>query len=431
MKFLVLTQYFAPEIGASQVRLASFCRELAQAGHSVEIVTAMPHHPVGRIFPGYENQFYRREDWEGIPLHRVWLYAANGSNFKRILGYGSFALTCLFGLARASKPDFIFVDSPPPFLGVPGWLAAKWWRVPLIFNVADLWPDSVRDLGILGDGLALKFAYWLERWIYRHSDVVTAVTEGIHSTLLEAKGLPLEKVLFLPNGVDTDLFQPQPPDEIFKDNLGLAGKRVILYAGNHGYAGAVEQILYAANLLREDPSVHFLLIGEGSEKAKLMEMAERMSLPNLTFLGQVPLESMPAFLSISEIAVITLRKSQVMAGARPAKSFVMMAAGKPIALAAEGEAARLIESAGSGLVVPFEDHEALTGAIVSLLRDPAGAAEMGRNGRKFVIENFKWSSLVRNWLEQLSGVFPAKVGTKGDFNDAGTEKEIAASLWND
>ena len=342
----------------------------------------MPHHPVGRIFRDYQNQFYRQEDWEGIPVHRVWLYAANGSNLKRMLGYASFALTCLFGLARARKPDFIFVDSPPPFLGVPGWIAAKRWRVPLIFNVADLWPDSVRDLGILGDGFLLNFAYRLERWIYRHSDAVTAVTEGIHNTLLGAKRLPLEKVLFLPNGVDTTLFRPEPADALFKEKLGLTGKRVILYAGNHGYAGAVEQILYAANLLRDEPSIHFLLIGEGSEKKMLVDLAAHLRLANLTFHGQVPLEAMPAFLSISEMAVITLRKSQVMAGARPAKTFVMMAAGKPIALAAEGEAARLTESADAGVVVPFEDHESLAGAILSVLQNPARAEEMGRNGRR-------------------------------------------------
>jgi len=431
MKFLVLTQYFAPEIGASQVRLASLCRELTLAGHCVEIVTAMPHHPAGRIFPGYQGQFYRLENWEGMPIHRVWLYAANGSNLKRILGYASFCLTCLFGLARSGKPDFIFVDSPPLFLGVPGWIAAKLWRIPLIFNVADLWPDSVRDLGILHDGLLLKVAYRLERWIYRHSDAVTAVTGGIRDTLLGQKQLPPEKVLFLPNGVDTSLFRPQLPDNVLKKKLGLEGKQIVLYAGTHGYAGAVEQVLYAAYHLRDKPSIHFLLVGEGSEKKKLMDLAARVRLSNLTFHSQVPVESMPAFISISDLAVITLRKSQVMAGARPAKTFVMMAAGKPIALAAEGEAAQLIEASGAGVVVPFEDCEALARAIRSLLQDPGRAAQMGLNGRKFVVQNFQWSSLVRNWLEQLSEVFPSYARPKGDFNHEGTEKEIGVSLAND
>lgn len=428
MKFLVLTQYFAPEIGASQVRLASLCRELALAGHRVEVVTAMPNHPAGRIFPGYRGRICSVEDWEGIPVHRVWLFAGNESNLKRIASYASFALMCLLGLAHAARPDFIFVDSPPLFLGIPGWIAAKLWGVPLIFNVADLWPDSVRDLGVLRDGLPLRFSYWLERWIYRHSDAVTAVTQGIRDTLIGAKRLPPEKVLFLPNGVDTNMFRPRPADAELKRKLGLDGKQIVLYAGTHGHAGAVEQILYAAYCLRHEPSIHFLLVGEGSEKQKLVELAARVGLPNLTFHNQVPIEDMPAYLSISDMAVITLRKSRVMEGARPAKTFVMMAAGKPIALAAEGEAARLIEASGAGLVVPFEDYESLARAIHSILLDPREAARMCMNGRRFVVENFQWSSLVRNWLEQLSEVFPSRANPKADFTHAKSEKEIGASL---
>ena len=429
MKFLVLTQYFAPEIGASQVRLASFCRELAAAGHEVEIVTAMPHHPAGKIFPDYRGNFYLTEEWEGLRVHRVWLYASNRSNLRRLLTYASFCLTCLFGLARAKKPDYIFVDSPPLFLGVPGWIAAKLWNVPLIFNVADLWPDSVRDLGVMNDGPLVKFAYRLERWIYRHATAVTAVTEGIRESLLGRKGLPSEKVLFLPNGVDTALFHTSPPNERLKKSLGLAGKNIVLYAGNHGYAGAVEQVLYAAHELRNNPCIHFLLIGEGPEKQKLKELASTLALKNVTFHDQVPLEAMPPYVSICDVAVVTLRKSQVMAGARPAKSFVMMAGGKPIVLAAEGEAARLIDAAGAGVVVPPEDYQGVAREIETLLHDQARASQMGMNGRRFVVANFQWSSLVRNWIAQLSKISVLLTLPTGDLKHA--ERDAGASLSND
>ena len=366
-----------------------------------------------------------------FPFHRVWLYAAKGSNLKRMLTYISFSFTCLFGLARAGKPDYIFVDSPPLFVGVPGWIAAKLWRVPLIFNVADLWPDSVRDLGVMRDGFFLKAARGLERWIYGHSNAVTAVTEGIRKTLLNSKHLPPEKVMFLPNGVDTNVFKPRPADEALKQRMGLAGKKIIIYAGTHGYAGAVEQVLYAARYLSDEPSFHFLLIGEGAEKQKLIELAETMRLSNVTFHDQVPIESMPSFVLISDLAVITLRKSRVMAGARPAKTFVMMAAGKPIALAAEGEAARLIEDSGSGVAVPFEDYRSLARAIRSILQDPDRAAQMGANGREFVVANFQWSALVRNWLAQLSETFPPFTGPKANFNHAKKERDVSAPISND
>lgn len=429
MKFLILSQFFAPEVGASQVRLAYFCRELSAAGHEVEIVTAMPHHPAGRIFHEYRGRFYLKEEWEGLTIHRVWLCAASGTNLKRLLSYASFCLTCLFAVARASKPNYIFVDSPPLFLGVPGWIAAELWNVPLVFNVADLWPDSVRDLGVMRDGLLVDLAYRLERWIYRNSTIVTAVTDGIRDTLLKSKKLPPEKVLFLPNGVDTTLLRPSPPDQALKNKLGLIGKKIILYAGNHGYAGAVETILYAAQTLRDETSIHFLLVGEGPEKQKLIELAANLGLSNVTFHDQVPLETVPAYVSISDAAVVTLRKSQVMAGARPAKTFVMMAGGKPIVLAAEGEAAVLIHAAGAGVVVPPEDHQALASAIRTLLQHPDIAAQMGACGRKYVVSNFQWSSLVRNWIAQLSEASILATRPKGDLNHA--EGETGTSLSND
>ncbi len=287
----------------------------------------------------------------------------------------------------------------------------------------------MRDLGVMSDGPLVSLAYSLERWIYRHSTVVTAVTEGIRNSLLSAKRLPPEKVLFLPNGVDTALFQPSPADQVLKNRLGLNGKKVVLYAGNHGYAGAVEQILYAAECLRSEPSLHFLFIGEGPEKQKLIELATTLGLNNVTFHSQVPLEDMPGYVSICDLAIVTLRKSQVMAGARPAKAFVMMAGGKPMVLAAEGEAARLIQTAGAGIVVPPEDHESIANAILSLLQHPEVAAEMGASGRNFVVSNFQWSSLVRNWIAQLTDISAAPVRPRPNLQHA--ERETGSSLSND
>jgi len=409
MKFLVLTQYFPPEVGASQVRLAAMCAELASAGHGVEVVTAMPHHPTGRIFPAYRHHFYLRECRNGIPIHRVWLYAGNGSSLKRILSYISFVLTCLCGLFRANRPDYIFVDSPPLLLGVPGWIAAKWWRVPLVFNVADLWPDSVRDLGLMRDGILMRMAFRLERWIYRRASYVTAVTDSIRETLLHCKHVAREKLLFLPNGVDTKLFQPCQPNESLKHALGLEGKRVILYAGNHGHAGAVDQVLYAAARFRDDPSIHFLFLGDGPEKNKLKELSASLRLANVTFRDSVPIESLPSYVSVCDVAVVTLRKSRITKGARPAKAFVMMAAGKPVVLAGEGEAERLMQSAAAGAIVPPENPDALADAIRTVVSDRAQSQQMGMNGRAFVEANFAWPCLVQNWLAQLSG--QAQVGS--------------------
>lgn len=401
MRFLILTQFFEPEVGATQVRLSSLCKELVRLGHRVEVVTGMPNHPTGRIFPSYRGRLFCTELIGGVTVRRTWVYPGNKSGFQRVLNYLSFMVTCFWGLAVAHRPDYVFVDSPPIFLGIPGRLAAWWWRRPLVFNVADLWPDSIRDLGVMKDGLFLRLASVLERWIYRTADYVTAVTEGIREALLQRKCVPGEKLLFLPNGVDTELFAPRAQDARWKHSLGLSGKRLAIYAGNHGFAAGAEVIIEAASILRDYSSIHFVFVGDGPEKPRLKRMAERLELSNVSFFDSVALHRLPRWISIADVALVTLRKSGVTGGARPAKAFVMMACGKPIVLAAEGEAQRLIEEAEAGLVTPPGDGESFARAIQTLLGDPALAKRFGESGRRFVCSRFQWSHLVRNWLEQL------------------------------
>jgi colanic acid biosynthesis glycosyl transferase WcaI len=403
MRFVILTQYFYPEVGATQARLDAVCNELIRAGHEVEVVTAMPHHPAGQISPAYRGRIYVKETRNGATVHRVWLYAANSSGVKRILNYLSFMITSLLGLLRAKRPDYLFVDSPPLTLAVSAWIAATCWRRPVIFNVADLWPDSARDLGVMSDGVMMTVAGVLERWIYRRAARVTAVTEGIRTALLEKKNVPVEKVLFLPNGVNTRLIRPLPANEVLCRQLGLTRKRIVLYAGNHGYAGALDQVLDAANILAHHERIHFLLVGDGPQKAQLQARAREMGLTNVTFLDPVPLDELPQIISLAECAVVTLRRANVMRGARPAKALVMMAAAKPVVLAAEGEAAELVASAEAGYVVPPENPLALARAIRTLLSDPAAARQMGLNGRAFIQNHLEWSALVQNWLSQLNG----------------------------
>jgi len=401
MRFLVLSQYFPPEVGATQVRLSSMCRELVRAGHQVDVVTGMPHHPFGMIFPNYRGRFYSAEFHEGVRVRRTWLYAATGSGWRRILSYFSFMLTSLYSIVRARKPDYIFVDSPPLFLGLTGWLASLYWKCPFIFNVADLWPDSVLDLGVMKEGAFVNAAFGLEAWIYRRARFVNAVTQGIYDVLLNRKKVPAEKILFLPNGVDTRVIQPLPADEVLKKKLGLSGKRVAIYAGNHGYAAGAEQILHAAKLLETHPDFHFLFVGDGPDKPRLQRLAAELQLQNTSFVDSVPLERMSSYLSIAEIALITLRKAGVTRGARPAKTFVMMAAAKPIILAAEGEAEELIESSQAGVIVPPDDAEKFASAILAMFENAEAARQIGLQGLAFVHEKFEWSTLVRNWLDQL------------------------------
>lgn len=401
MRFLVLTQYFAPEMGAAQLRLAAMIRELRAAGHEVEVVTAMPNHPTGRIFPEYVGRVYRREERDGVVVHRVWLYASVGAGGRRMANYLSFVLTSLVGLAAARRPDFVFVESPPLFLSFPALLVARLRGARVIYNVADLWLDAAVELGILRPGPVLRFARAFERWTLRHVDFVTTVTEGLRSRLL-AKGVAPDRLLFLPNGVDTELFAPREADAALGRALGLDGRHVVVYAGTHGYSHGLDVVLSAAPLLR-DERVTFVLIGDGSEKAALMERAARERLDNVRFLDPGDPAYVARLYSLCVAGLSTLRSTPLFDATRPVKIFSIMAAGKPVLYSGSGEGARLVETAAAGIVVPAEDPAALAASVRRVIGSPAAAAAMGRSGRAFVERHFSWQTLVHAWLSSLPG----------------------------
>jgi glycosyltransferase involved in cell wall biosynthesis len=375
--------------------------ELLHLGHQVEIVTALPNYPRSNIFPGYQGTFYRREERDGLVVHRVWLFAAMGRGLRRILNYASFAITCLFGLLRAQKPDYIFVESPPLLLAVPAYLFSRIWDVPFIFNVADLWPDSMREMHLVKSRFFLGLLESLESWTYRKAAYVSAVTEGIRQSLFIEKQVPEEKLLFLPNGVDTALYRPRPADAALKQALGLEGKRIILYAGTQGHAHGLEHVIRAAGLLGASPEHHFLFVGDGSERVHLEQLQERLGIRNVTFHNPVPMEQLPAYFSIADCGLASLRDLPFFECARPAKVFPVLASGKPLIFVGKGEGARLVQRANAGVVVPPGDPVALAKAVSAMLGDPQKAGEYGRNGRRFVETNLQWSRLVGDWLAQF------------------------------
>jgi colanic acid biosynthesis glycosyl transferase WcaI len=400
LRFLILTQYFTPEIGAPQLRLRALVRALKNFGHEVEMVTALPNYPVGKISDAYRGCFYRCEQIDGVKVHRVWLYAAIGAGLSRILNYLSFTLFSLWALGRCRRPDFVFVESPPLFLAIPGYVIAARWKAKMIFNVADLWPDSIKELGLIQDGRILAFAESLEKWSYRVSYRVSAVTEGIRQSLRE-KGVPETKLLFLPNGVDMELFQPRPPDKELSRNLDLEGKKIILYAGTLGYAQGLDTVLGAAKIISNIEGTVIIFIGGGADKPRLADLAQREGLKNVRFLDPAPPEFVARLYSLSLAGLAVLRDLPLFKGARPSKIFPSMASGVPVLYSGAGEGAGLVEEAQAGITIPPENPQALAEGIKRLLEDPDWARQLGLNGRKYVESNLSWPVLVKDWLEQL------------------------------
>lgn len=402
MRILMLTQYFPPETGAAQVRLFEVAKAIRNQGHQIEVVTAFPNYPNGVIPPEYQGKFYMREELDGIPVFRTWIYPVQRGKFwKRLLNYFSFVFSALYGVLKAGKADYVFVESPPLFIGFTT-LFTKWVKgAKIIFNVSDLWPESAVSLELVTNKQLIAMAESLERTMYKSSWKISTQTEGIIDSL-KSRGIPEEKMVFLPNGVDPDLFTPHEPDAELVEKLKLQGKYVILYAGTMGYAHGLEVALQAAELLeKSEPDIVFLFVGDGSEKPRLVEMAREKQLSNVRWVDFQPITEMHRYYSLSSLNLSTLRRYKLSEGVRPSKVFPGLASAKPIIYVGEGEGARIVEESGGGVVIPPEEPELLVQAILNLKKDPESCQAMGAKGREFVIKHYSWKAIVSRWLKDL------------------------------
>lgn len=392
MRFLILTQYFPPEVGAPQVRLLAMARELQAQGHEVRVVTAMPNYPRGEVFPEYRGRWLVHEVVEGVPVTRTWIYAATGRGvLRRLLSYWSFTFSALFGTFGGKRPDFIFVESPPLFLGVTAWITSVLRRRPYIFNVSDLWPESAVSLGIVTNRFFIGAAERLERFCYRHAFRVCAVTEGIRDTIARVpRSAP---VLVFPNGVDVDAFR-----RFEGADMGIAAA-LFVFAGTHGYAQGLDVIVEAARRLQSRADIRFVLVGDGPDKARLQELAQ--GLANVVFRDPVPASMMPKIFSASRASIVPLRKLDLFKSARPSKILPSLACETPVIYAGEGETVELIESNQCGIAVQPECSEDLAAAVVRLADDPALARRMGANGRELVSRSYSWPAIVQRWLGEI------------------------------
>lgn len=395
MRFLILTQYFPPEVGAPQVRLYAMAGELQRRGHEVRVVTAMPNYPRGKVFAGYAGRWRVDETAGTIPVTRTWIYPATGRGvLKRLLSYWSFTFSSLWACLRGPRPDYLFVESPPLFLGATAWLASRLRRAPYIFNVSDLWPESAIAMGIVTNRFLVAVAERLERFSYRHALKVCAVTEGIREKIATVPGSA--PVLLLPNGVDVQAFRRIAGSSI----PGVhAGEAVFLFAGTHGYAQGLDVIVEAARTLAARPGIRFVFAGDGPDKLRIVNLAR--GLDNVTFLDPLPVAEMPRLFSASRASIVPLRKLDLFKSARPSKIMSSLACETPVVYSGEGETVELIEKHGCGVTVPPECAEKLAEAVERLAGDPAAAREMGRRGRELVVAEYSWESIVGRWLGEM------------------------------
>lgn len=410
MRLTILTQYYPPEIGAPQLRLSALAREAASLGHHVDVITALPNYPEGRIRDDYRRRLWAREQRHDSTVLHLPVFPAVGGGVKRMANYGSFSVSALAALAAVRRPDVLFVESPPLTLGPTAWLLSRIWRCPFVFNVADLWPDSIRELGAITDERTLALLERLERWTYAKAAAVVAVTEGIRTRVVEVKGVPSTKVMFLPNGADIDMFRPGDRESA-RDAFGVGDEPVMAYAGTIGMAQGFAVAIEAMDLIVRQRPATLLIAGGGAEVETLRALVAQRGLErSVRFLGTIPVEDVAILYRAADIGVVTLRDIALLEGARPSKMLPMMAAGLPIVFSGRGEGPELLRQAGGGRSVPPEDPAALASMLIEMIDDPTRRAEQGKKAREFVVAHYSWPTVVGHFLDELATLVPCGSG---------------------
>jgi colanic acid biosynthesis glycosyl transferase WcaI len=395
MRVLYLSQYFPPEVGATQTRAHEMARYLAAQGHDVTMLAEIPNHPSGLIPPAYRGKLWERRALDGIDVIRLWVITSPHKGFReRMLFYLSYmAMAVLAGLAvglRVSRRyDVIYATSPPLFVGLAGAILSVLLRTRFVFEVRDLWPESAVALGELSNARAIRLAEYVERFCYRRARVIVVVTRGIVARL-HARGIRPGRIVLIPNGANVEQFHPAPEQAaVLRRQLGLGDRFVAVYAGIHGVAQGMETLVEAARLLRDDPGIIFVFVGAGPRKEAVQRLQAEYRLPNLLLLDEQPRDAMAGYLSLAGCAIVPLRDDPLFAGALPSKLFEGLACGTPVILSAPaGEASAIVETAGAGCAVPPEDPTALAAAIRHLRDHPADAQAMGQRGRAFVVGHY-------------------------------------------
>ena len=396
MRFGILTQYYPPEIGAPQARLSELAAALARRGHEVTVLTAMPSYPAGRIHDGYAG-LWRREKIAGASVVRTAIYPSRALGVRRLASYGSFvASSSALGAVMLPKLDFLMTESPPLFLGIAGYWLSRLKRARWIFNVSDLWPESAVRLGVVREGRALRMALALESFCYRHAWLVSGQSKEILENI--TRRFPAVPTWHLSNGADPDAFSPEARSVAARRKLG-GGSPIALYAGLHGIAQGLDQVLRAAEMLRDVEGLRIVFIGEGPEKAGLMRAAKERGLANVTFLDPVPRAELPALLASADLALVPLKNH--LPGAVPSKIYEAMAAAVPVVLAGDGEAADIVRRSSAGVVVPPGDADRLALAIRELAGDERRRLALGAAGLKAAAGEFNRRQIIDRFIAHL------------------------------
>jgi hypothetical protein len=415
LRILFFSHYFPPEVNAPASRTYDHCARWAAEGHDVTVVTCHPNCPDGAVFSGYRNRLRPQVEFvDGVRVVRVWTYlAANAGTARRIANFVSYLVSALLASLWLPRPDVIVATSPQFFCGWAGVLASRLKRTPLVLEIRDIWPESIRAVGAIKSRRLLRLLEWLERRMYLAARHIVAVGEGYRDNILR-KANVADRVSVITNGVDLRQFAPREPDAELLAAWGLEGKFVCSYVGTIGMAHGLEVVVEAAGILRGKgrDDIAFCLVGDGASRSRLQEAAERAGVSDLVvFPGRQPKERIPTILASSDACLIHLKKCELFGTVIPSKIFEALAMTRPVIMGVEGEAREIVMNSGAGVAMEPESPQSLVEAVERLADDPARVALKGEAARRHIVENFSRDVLAARFLRllgQVTGVAAAK-----------------------
>ena len=409
MNILLIHQYFLEEDDPGGSRWNEFTRVWTEHGHTVTVLGGMMHYNGKEKIEEYKRKLFVKKKQGNVTMIRCHVSEAYNKHFiGRLWGYFSFMFSSLYaGLFKAKgKFDVVIVTSPPLFVGVSGYLVSRLRRMPFVFEVRDLWPESAIDTGVLMNKMVIKLAYWVEAFIYKRAKLINVLTPAFYKALKEKKGIPESKLIQISNASDFSLSEKLLADfdrDSFRKEHGLDGKFVITYVGAHGVANCLEQLLDAGDVLK-DTNVLFLLIGQGMEKDRLVKLAEERKITNVRFLDSVPKAEVFRYILASEMGASVLKRVDTFKTVYSNKTFDYMSCKKPILMAIDGVSRELVEAADAGSYVEPENADDYNRVIRSYLNESERLKREGESGYKFARENFDREVLAGKYLEHIRGI---------------------------
>jgi glycosyltransferase involved in cell wall biosynthesis len=402
MKILFITDNFTPEVNAPATRTYEHVKEwIKDKNVEVTIITCAPNFPHGKVYEGYKNKLYQKEYIDGIEVIRVWSYITSNSGFlKRVLDYISFGIMAFF-VGIFKKHDLIIATSPQFFTTWAAWGISKIKRKPWIFELRDLWPESIKTVGAMQQGKVIDTLEKIELGLYKSCNKVIAVTEAFKSNLT-ARGIDKNKIEVVTNGSNMELFNPRQKDKELLNSLNLNDKFIIGYIGTHGMAHSLGFIVNSISKI-DDNSIHFLFIGDGAMKEKIINIAKELNIKNITFLDPIKKEDVPKYLNICDVSLAPLKKEENFKTVIPSKIFEASAMKKPTLLGVEGQAQEIIEKYNAGLCFEPENETDFLRCIYILKNDQEKYIDLQQGCERLAID-FDRKKLAIKMLDILKNI---------------------------